>query len=77
MHECGRPNGYWKLLSEIPGRSYGKETVDGRGWGESNGLSKTWDEARKYTKLLECTGEISIKVVARLISIESQDASTV
>jgi hypothetical protein len=71
------PNGYWKLLFENTGVSYGKVVVDGLGWGRKDGLSKTWDEARKCTELLGCTGEISIKVVARLISSESQDASVV
>jgi hypothetical protein len=67
------PSGYWKLLFKGT-MSYGKEAVCG--YGSSNALSKTWDEARKCTESNGCTGEISIKVVARLISIEAQDAAT-
>jgi hypothetical protein len=68
---CARiwPNSHWKLLfnGSISYRKYDA-------YGSIDAFSKTWDEARKCTQLNGCTGEISVKVVARLISVETQEA---
>jgi hypothetical protein len=70
------PDGFWKRLHQSSKPLAYDKAHDDDGFGCVDVFGLSWDEARKSTEFVGCTGEVSVKVVARLRAIESKDVPT-